>query len=82
MLNDDDTKYKDGTQRVYSNYSPRIKDSMGVYALKGYKAYKINEVKLMVYNESDGKKLSNLTNMELFEKQEDLSDSESSDIYV
>ena len=56
MLNDEDTKYKDGTQRIFSNY----------------KAYKINEVKLMIYNESDNKKLSNLTNIELFEKQEEL----------
>ena len=59
MLNDEDTKYKDGTQRIFSNY----------------KAYKINEVKLMIYNESDTKKLSNLTNIELFEKQEELDSS-------
>ena len=52
MLNDDDTKYTDDSQRIYSNY----------------KAYKINEAKLMVYNESDNKKLSTLTNMELEEK--------------
>jgi len=65
MLNDEDTKYKDGTQRIFSNY----------------KAYKINEVKLMIYNESDTKKLSNLTNIELFEKQEEL-DSIISDIEI
>ena len=60
ILNDEDTKYKDGTQRIFSNY----------------KAYKINEVKLIIYNESDNKKLSTLTNIELFEKQEELLDIE------
>ena len=57
MLNDD-TKYTDGSQRVFTNY----------------KAYKINEIKFLVYNESDSKKLANLSNLELQEK---LSDSES-----
>lgn len=70
MLNDDDTKYKDGSQRIYSNY----------------KAYKINEVKLLVYNESDCKKLSNLVNMSLAEKLNENSDnsdnSDESDIDV
>lgn len=78
MLNDDNTKYTDDTQRIFTNY----------------KAYKINEVKLMVYNESDSKKLSTLTNMDLEEKiyeesdssslsnLSDLSDSSDSDIEV
>ena len=66
MLNDDDTKYTDGSQRIYSNY----------------KAYKINEVKFLVYNESDGKKLSNLANMELVEKIPDFDESSDSDIEV
>ena len=52
MLNDNDIKYTDDTQRIYLNY----------------KAYKINEVKFMIYNESDNKKLSTLSNMKLKEK--------------
>ena len=52
-LNDGDTKFIDHeNQRIYSNY----------------KAYKINSIKLLIYNESDKKKLDLLTNMELKEK--------------
>lgn len=53
MLNNNDIKYTADTQKIYTNY----------------KAYKINEVKFLIYNESDNKKLANLSNMELIEKQ-------------
>ena len=61
-LNDDHTKFIDHeNQRTYSNY----------------KAYKINSIKLLIYNESDKKKLDILNNMELKEKKyEELIDSE------
>ena len=54
MLNDDDTKFTDqDNQRIYPSY----------------KAYKINSIKLLIYNESDKKKLDTLNTMELEEKQ-------------
>lgn len=59
MLNNNDIKYTDDTQKIYTNY----------------KAYKINEVKFLIYNESDSKKLANLSNMELIEKQPLLNES-------
>ena len=53
MLNDDDTKFTDqDNQRIYPSY----------------KAYKINSIKLLIYNESDKKKFEILNNMELQEK--------------
>jgi hypothetical protein len=53
MLNDDDTKFTDqNNQRTYPSY----------------KAYKINSLKLLIYNSSDKKKLDELNNIELKEK--------------
>ena len=53
MLNDDDTKFTDqDNQRIYTSY----------------KAYKINSIKLFIYNESDKKKLEILNKIELKEK--------------
>jgi len=53
MLNDDDTKFTDeDNQRTYNSY----------------KAYKINSIKLLIYNESDKKKLESLNSMVLEEK--------------
>jgi len=55
MLNDDDTKYTEGcNDKTYPNY----------------KAYKIDEIKLLIYNESDKKKLESLCNIELIEKKD------------
>ena len=52
-LNDIDTKYKDpDNDRVYSNY----------------KAYKMDAIKLAIYNNSDKKKLEALKNIKLIEK--------------
>ena len=52
-LNDENTKFTDyENHRVYTSY----------------KAYKINSIKLLIYNESDKKKLDLLNNMELKEK--------------
>ena len=62
MLNDEETKFTDDTnQRVYNNY----------------KAYKMNSVKLLIYNESDKKKLELLNGIELEEKLYDNNDSKS-----
>ena len=44
-----------------------------------YKAYKINSIKLLIYNYSDKKKLDILNNMELIEKVDEEEDDESSD---
>jgi hypothetical protein len=53
MLNDDDTKFTDqDNQRVYPSY----------------KAYKLNSIKLLIYNKSDKKKLDTLQTIELEEK--------------
>ena len=53
MLNDDDTSFTDNNnKRTYSSY----------------KAYKINSIKLLIYNSSDKKKLEMLNNIELKEK--------------
>ena len=53
MLNDDDTKFIDqDNQLTYSSY----------------KAYKMNLIKLLIYNESDKKKLDLLNNIEVKEK--------------
>jgi len=53
MLNDDDTKFTDqDNQRIYPSY----------------KAYKLNSIKLLIYNGSDKKKLDTLNTMELEEK--------------
>jgi hypothetical protein len=53
MLNDDDTKFTDQyNQRIYPSY----------------KAYKLNSIKLLIYNGSDKKKLDTLNTMELEEK--------------
>jgi hypothetical protein len=53
MLNDDDTKFTDqNNQRTYQSY----------------KAYKINSLKLLIYNSSDKKKLDELNSIELKEK--------------
>ena len=64
MLNDDDTKFTDqNNQRTYPSY----------------KAYKINSLKLLLYNSSDKKKLDELNNLELCEKKYD-SENENDDI--
>jgi len=53
MLNDDDTKFTDeNNNRTYNSY----------------KAYKINSIKLLIYNESDKKKLEVLNTIKLEEK--------------
>ena len=53
MLNDDDTKFTDqDNQRIYPSY----------------KAYKLNSIKLLIYNGSDKKKLDTLNTLELEEK--------------
>ena len=53
MLNDDDTKFTDqDNQRIYPSY----------------KAYKLNSIKLLIYNGSDKKKLDTLNTIELEEK--------------
>jgi len=53
MLNDDDTKFTDqNNQRTYPSY----------------KAYKMNSIKLLIYNSTDKKKLDELQNIELHEK--------------
>ncbi len=60
-LNDVDTKYVDPENaRVYSNY----------------KAYKMDAIKLAIYNESDKKKLELLKNIKLIEKMDIDSDSD------
>ena len=57
MLNDDDTQFTDNNnQRTYPSY----------------KAYKINSLKLLIYNESDKKKLDLLNTIKLEEKIEEL----------
>ena len=57
MLNDDDTSFTDNdNKRIYPSY----------------KAYKINSIKLLIYNNSDKKKLDTLNNMELKEKLDEL----------
>jgi hypothetical protein len=54
MLNDDNTKFTDhNNNRTYNSY----------------KAYKMNFIKLLIYNESDKKKLEMLNDMELYEKE-------------
>ena len=61
MLNDDDTKFTDqNNQRTYPSY----------------KAYKINSLKLLIYNSSDKKKLDELNNIELHEKVYEIEDTE------
>jgi hypothetical protein len=61
MLNDDDTKFTDqNNQRTYPSY----------------KAYKINSLKLLIYNSSDKKKLDELNNVELHEKTYEIEESE------
>jgi hypothetical protein len=61
MLNDDDTKFTDhNNKRIYNSY----------------KAYKINAIKLLIYNESDKKKLDLLNNINLQEKTINDNDSE------
>jgi len=57
MLNDDNTKFTDqDNSRTYSSY----------------KAYKINSIKMLIYNESDKKKLDLLNTIELEEKVYDI----------
>jgi len=61
-LNDDNTKFTDhNNNRTYNNY----------------KAYKINSIKLLIYNESDKKKLEALNGMVLYQKTYDENDSDS-----
>ncbi len=61
MLNDDDTKFTDqNNQRTYPSY----------------KAYKINSLKLLIYNSSDKKKLDELNGIELHEKTYEIEDSD------
>ena len=53
MLNDDDTKFTDqNNQRTFPSY----------------KAYKMNSIKLLIYNSSDKKKLDEIQSIELKEK--------------
>jgi len=56
-LNDDSTKFID-------------QDNSRTYL--SYKAYKINSIKLLIYNESDKKKLDLLNSIELKEKIDDI----------
>jgi len=61
MLNDDDTKFTDqNNQRTYQSY----------------KAYKINSLKLLIYNSSDKKKLDEINSIELKEKIYELEDTD------
>jgi hypothetical protein len=63
MLNDDDTNFIDNdNKRIYSSY----------------KAYKMNSLKLLIYNNSDKKKLETLNNIELKEKIDDSEELDSS----
>ena len=64
MLNDDDTQFTDGTNKK---------------TYPCYKAYKINSIKLLIYNNSDKKKLDILNNMALIEKVDEEEDDESTD---
>ena len=64
MLNDDDTKFVD-------------EDNQLIYP--SYKAYKINSLKLLIYNSSDKKKLDELNSVELKEKTYEI-ENESDDI--
>ena len=65
MLNDDDTQFTDqNNQRTYPSY----------------KAYKINSIKLLIYNESDKKKLELLNTIKLKEKVDDSEDSDNSEV--
>jgi hypothetical protein len=52
MINDKHTKFTDSYQKTYPNY----------------KAYKMDVIKLEIYNLSDKKKLDLLNNMHLIEK--------------
>ena len=64
MLNDDDTKFTDqNNQRTFPSY----------------KAYKMNSIKLLIYNSSDKKKLDELNSVELKEKTYEI-ENESDDI--
>ena len=66
-LNDDTTKFTDyNNNRTYNNY----------------KAYKINSIKLLIYNESDKKKLETLNGMELHEKTYDEPDNDSESLII
>jgi hypothetical protein len=66
-LNDDSTKFTDhNNNRTYNNY----------------KAYKINSIKLLIYNESDKKKLELLNGMELHEKTYDEPDDDSDSLVI
>jgi hypothetical protein len=66
-LNDDSTKFTDyNNNRTYNNY----------------KAYKINSIKLLIYNESDKKKLELLNGMELHEKTYDEPDDDSVSLVI
>ena len=59
MLNDDETQFTDNdNKRIYSSY----------------KAYKTNSIKLLIYNESDKKKLDLLNNIELKELSNEVED--------
>jgi hypothetical protein len=61
MLNDDDTKFTDqNNQRTFPSY----------------KAYKMNSIKLLIYNSSDKKKLDEIQRIELQEKIYDIDDSD------
>ena len=61
MLNDDDTKFTDqNNQRTFPSY----------------KAYKMNSIKLLIYNSSDKKKLDEIQSIELKEKIYDTEDEE------
>jgi hypothetical protein len=57
MLNDDDTQFTDNNNQC---------------TYLSYKAYKINSLKLLIYNESDKKKLDLLNTIKLEEKIDDL----------
>jgi len=64
MLNDDDTKFTDqNNQRTFASY----------------KAYKMDSIKLLIYNSSDKKKLDELQRIELQEKIYDENESDDFD---
>jgi len=71
MLNDDDTQFTDNdNKRIYPSYKAYKINSSGHmrFCLQNH----IDLIKLLIYNNSDKKKLDTLNNMELKEKIDDL----------
>ncbi len=72
-------KYVERLEKFLSDLNSSNKkfvDEQNQRTYPNYKAYKINAIKLLIYNESDAKKLAELTdgNIELIEKNTELSD--------